>query len=145
MTSDKQYAASMAPLATLGRRPAATLRGVDVDDDGRCGVFGPVSLAYLEDEAFAPDPAHLREYGFLKDSEFLDEGQARGQAFSVVFSPQGREFRVQLNDDESEILAMNELHGVGKRGRLGLREFTLWNRLGVRRRSSLRRSRCSRR
>ena len=41
---------------------------------------GPISLAYLEDEAYAPLPARYRQYGFLKDSEFLDEvPQARRQ------------------------------------------------------------------
>ena len=86
---------------------------------------GPISLAYLEDEAYAPLPARYRQYGFLKDSEFLEEVRKRGvKAFSVIFSTQGWEFPVELNEDESEILAMNELRGVGKRGWLGLREFT---------------------
>jgi hypothetical protein len=86
---------------------------------------GPISLAYLEQEAYAPIPARYRQYGYLKDSEFLAECRARGvKAFSVVFSTQGWEFPVELNDAEDEILAMNELRGVGKRGWLGLREFT---------------------
>jgi hypothetical protein len=86
---------------------------------------GPISLPYLEDEAFAPLPARYRQYGFLKDSEFLDECRKRGvKAFSVIFSTQGWEFPVELNEEEDEILAMNELRGVGKRGWLGLREFT---------------------
>ncbi|BDZ51452.1 hypothetical protein GCM10025867_36930 [Frondihabitans sucicola] len=86
---------------------------------------GPISLAYLEDEASAPIPARYRQYGFLKDSEFLDECRKRGvKAFSVIFSTQGWEFPVELNDAEDEILAMNELRGVGKPGWLGLREFT---------------------
>jgi hypothetical protein len=86
---------------------------------------GPISLSYLEQEAHAPIPARYRQYGFLKDSEFVAECHARGvKAFSVVFSTQGWEFPVELNDAEDEILAMNELRGVGKRGWLGLREFT---------------------
>ena len=86
---------------------------------------GPISLAYLEDEAYAPVPARMRQYGYLKDSEFLEEVRKRGvKAFSVIFSTQGWEFPVELNDDESEILAMNELRGVGTSGWLGLREFT---------------------
>lgn len=86
---------------------------------------GPISLAYLEQEAYAPVPARYRQYGYLKDSEFLAECSARGvKAFSVIFSTQGWEFPVELNDAEDEILAMNELRGVGKRGWLGLREFT---------------------
>jgi hypothetical protein len=86
---------------------------------------GPISLAYLEQEAYAPIPARYRQYGVLKDSEFLEECRKRGvKAFSVVFSTQGWEFPVELNEAEDEILAMNELRGVGKRGWLGLREFT---------------------
>ncbi|MFP7834544.1 hypothetical protein [Marisediminicola sp. LYQ134] len=86
---------------------------------------GSISLPYLDDEAHAPVPARLRQYGFLKDSEFADELRQRGvKAFGVIFSTQGWEFPVELSDDESEILAMNELRGVGKRGWLGLREFT---------------------
>jgi hypothetical protein len=86
---------------------------------------GPISLAYLEDEAYAPIPARYRQYGFLKDSEFLTECRSRGvKAFSVIFSTQGWEFPAELNDAEDEILAMNELRGVGKRSWLGLREFT---------------------
>jgi hypothetical protein len=86
---------------------------------------GPISLSYLEEEAHAPVPARYRQYGFLKDSEFLDECRARGvKAFSVVFSTQGWEFPVELDEEEKEILAMNELRGVGTRGWLGLREFT---------------------
>jgi hypothetical protein len=86
---------------------------------------GPISLPYLEQEANAPIPARYRQYGFLKDSEFLAECRSRGvKAFSVIFSTQGWEFPVELTEDEDEILAMNELRGVGKRGWLGLREFT---------------------
>ena len=86
---------------------------------------GSISLPYLEDEAFAVIPARYRQYGFLKDSEFLDECRLRGvKAFSVIFSTQGWEFAAELNEAEDEILAMNELRGVGKRVWLGLREFT---------------------
>jgi hypothetical protein len=86
---------------------------------------GPISLAYLEDEAFAPLPARYRQYGFLKDSEFMDECRKRGvKGFSVIFSTQGWECPAELNEAEDEIRAMNELRGVGKRTWLGLREFT---------------------
>ena len=86
---------------------------------------GPISLAYLEDEANAPIPARYRQYGFLKDSEFLEECRRRGvKAFSVIFSTQGWEFPAEFSEDEDEILALNELRGVGRRGWLGLREFT---------------------
>lgn len=86
---------------------------------------GSISLAYLEDEANAAIPARYRQYGFLKDSEFLEECRKRGiKAFSVIFATQGWEFPAELNEAEDEILAMNELRGVGKRAWLGLREFT---------------------
>jgi len=44
------------------------------------------------------------------------------KAFSFIFSTQGWESPVELNDDEDEILAMNELRDVGKRDWLGPHE-----------------------
>ena len=44
--------------------------------------------------------------------------------FGIVFEVQGWEFPVELNEDESEVLSMNELRGVGKREWMGLREFS---------------------
>jgi hypothetical protein len=86
---------------------------------------GTISLAYLEAEAYGVVAPRYRQYGFLNDSEFLAECRARGvKPFGVVFSTQGWEFPVELNDDETEILAMNELRGAGHRGWIGLREFT---------------------
>jgi hypothetical protein len=86
---------------------------------------GAISLSYLEHEAWDPLPPRMRQYGFLNDSEFLTETRARGvKAFSVIFSTQGWEFPAEFSEDESEVLAMNELRGAGKRGWLGLREFT---------------------
>ena len=41
-----------------------------------------------------------------------------------MFEVQGWEFPVELNEAEDTILAMNETRGAGKRGWLGLREFT---------------------
>jgi len=46
------------------------------------------------------------------------------KAFSFIFSTQGWESPVELNDDEDEILAMNELRDVGKRDWLGPHEVT---------------------
>jgi hypothetical protein len=86
---------------------------------------GAISLSYLEHEAWDAMPPRLRQYGYLNDSEFLTETRDRGvKAFSVIFSTQGWEFPAEFDDDETQVLAMNELRGVGKRGWLGLREFT---------------------
>jgi hypothetical protein len=86
---------------------------------------GSISLPYLEEEAWGKVTPRSRFYGFLNDAEFIRHCQERGiKVFGIVFEVQGWEFPVELNDDETEILAMNELRGVGKRGWLGLREFT---------------------
>jgi hypothetical protein len=86
---------------------------------------GSISLPYLEQEAWQEIDPRFRFYGFLNDSEFIRHCQARGiKVFGIVFEVQGWEFPVELNEDESEILSLNELRGVGKRGWIGLREFT---------------------
>ena len=86
---------------------------------------GSISLPYLEREAFGEIDERLRFYGFVNDAEFIAACQERGiKVFGCVFEVQGWEFPVELNEDESEVLSMNELRGVGKRGWLGLREFT---------------------
>ena len=86
---------------------------------------GSISLPYLEREAFGEIDERLRFYGFVNDSEFIAACQERGiKVFGCVFEVQGWEFPVELNEDESEVLSMNELRGVGKKGWLGLREFT---------------------
>src|SRR5205823_9101462 len=59
------------------------------------------------------------------DSEFIAECDRRGiKVFSIVFEVQGWEFPVELNEDETEILSLNELRGAGKRDWIGLREFS---------------------
>ncbi|HEV8563651.1 MAG TPA: hypothetical protein VGR41_01920 [Actinomycetota bacterium] len=86
---------------------------------------GSISLPYLEEEAWGEVDPRFRFYGFLNDAEFIQHCQERGiKVFGIVFEVQGWEFPVELNEDESEVLSMNELRGVGKRGWLGLREFT---------------------
>jgi len=86
---------------------------------------GGISLSYLEHEAYDSQPPRMRQYGFLNDSEFLAECHSHGvKAFSVIFCMQGWEFPAEFNDAEDQVLSMNELRGVGKRGYLGLREFT---------------------
>ena len=86
---------------------------------------GSISLPYLEEEAWGEVDPRFRFYGFLNDAEFIRHCQERGiKVFGIVFEVQGWEFPAELDEDESKVLAMNELRGAGKRGWLGLREFT---------------------
>jgi hypothetical protein len=86
---------------------------------------GSISLPYLEEEAWGQVDSRFRFYGFMNDSEFIQRCQELGiKVFGCVFEVQGWEFPVELNDDETEVLSMNELRGVGKKSWLGLREFT---------------------
>src|SRR5215207_8824756 len=85
---------------------------------------GSISLPYLEQEAFGQIDPRFRVYGFVNDSEFIQECQKYGiKVFGIVFEVQGWEFPVELNEGEDKLLAMNELRGVGKRDWIGLREF----------------------
>jgi hypothetical protein len=85
---------------------------------------GSISLPYLEQEAFGPVDARARFYGFVNDSEFIQAARQRGiQVFGIVFEAQGWELPVELSPAEDEILALNETRGVGRRDRIGLREF----------------------
>jgi hypothetical protein len=86
---------------------------------------GSISLPYLEEEAWGEVDPRFRFYGFMNDAEFIQHCQERGiKVFGIVFEVQGWEFPVELNEDESKVLSMNETRGVGKPGFLGLREFT---------------------
>jgi hypothetical protein len=86
---------------------------------------GSISLPYLEQEAWQKIDPRFRLYGFLNDAEFVRHCQERGiKVFGIVFEVQGWEFPAELTDGEDEILALNELRGAGKRGWVGLREFT---------------------
>jgi hypothetical protein len=112
--------------------PPRRLRMIDDLVDYRANVLvwaamggGSLALPYLEQEAFGEVSARDRFYGFVNDSEFLAACHERGiKVFGIVFEAQGWEFPVELDDDESTVLALNELRGVGKRGWLGLREFS---------------------
>ncbi len=85
---------------------------------------GSISLPYLEQEAWQKIDPRFRIYGFMNDSEFIRHCDERGiKVFGIVFEVQGWEFPIELNEEEDEIVAMNELRGVGKRGYIGLREF----------------------
>ncbi len=86
---------------------------------------GSIALPHLENEAFGPVDPRFRFYGFVNDSEFIQECQKHGiKVFGIVFEVQGWEFPIELSEDEDTILSMNELRGVGKPGWLGLKEFT---------------------
>jgi hypothetical protein len=111
--------------------PARRLRMIDDLRDYRATVLvwsalggGSIALPYLEEEAFGEIPARFRVYGFVNDSEFVQECQKHGiKVFGIVFEVQGWEFPVELNEAEDQILSFNELRGVGKRAWMGLREF----------------------
>lgn len=86
---------------------------------------GSIALPYLENEAFGPIDPRFRFYGYMNDSEFIQECRKHGiKVFGIVFEVQGWEFPVELNEAEDTILAMNEVRGAGKPGWIGLREFT---------------------
>jgi hypothetical protein len=86
---------------------------------------GSISLPYLEEEAWGDVDPRFRFYGFLNDAEFIQRCQEKGiKVFGIVFEVQGWEFPVELDEDERRVLSMNETRGVGKKGWLGLREFT---------------------
>src|SRR6266568_2465803 len=85
---------------------------------------GSISLPYLEQEAWQKIDPRFRMYGFINDAEFIQHCQKGIKVFGIVFEVQGWEFPVELNETEDEILALNELRGEGKKGWLGLREFT---------------------
>jgi hypothetical protein len=112
--------------------PPRRLRMVDDLVDYRASVLvwsamggGSLALPYLEQEAFGAVEPRARFYGFVNDSEFVAECHKHDiKVFGIVFEAQGWEFPVELNDDESQILALNELRGVGHRDWLGLREFS---------------------
>lgn len=112
--------------------PPRRLRMVDDLVDFRATVLvwasmggGSLSLPYLEQEAFGPVDARSRFYGFVNDSEFIAACHEQGiKVLGIVFEAQGWEFPVELNEDESEVLSINELRGVGKRDWMGLREFS---------------------
>ena len=112
--------------------PPRRLRMVDDLVDYRATVLvwasmggGSLSLPYLEQEAFGPVDARSRFYGFVNDSEFIAACHAHDiKVLGIVFEAQGWEFPVELSEDESEVLAINELRGVGTPGWMGLREFS---------------------
>ncbi|HBE77189.1 MAG TPA: hypothetical protein DDW65_05335 [Firmicutes bacterium] len=80
-----------------------------------CLGSGAIGLPYLDREANDPTPPRLRLYGFMNDKEFCHECAKRGiTVFSVLWKAQLWEFGAELNEDESELLALNILRGASK-------------------------------
>lgn len=110
--------------------PPRRLKMVDHLEDYRATMLvwsalggGNVALPYLEEEAFGQVPARFRVYGFVNDSEFIRACDERGiKVFGVVFE-HAWEYPVELDEEESTVLALNETRGAGKRDWLGIREF----------------------
>lgn len=90
-----------------------------------CMGSGAIGLPYLYREAFEQIPPRLRFYGHLNDSEFAKECAQRGiNAFAVIWKSQLWEFPAEFNEDETELLSLNKLRGVGKRGWVGMSELS---------------------
>jgi hypothetical protein len=110
--------------------PPRRLRMIEHLEDYRATMLvwsalggGNIALPYLEEEAFGDVPHRYRVYGFVNDSEFIAECGRRGiKVFGVVFE-HAWEYPVELNEDETAVLALNETRGAGKRDWLGMREF----------------------
>ena len=85
------------------------------------GGSGVISLADLEAELKGQrvwDPQGRN------DREFIKACHSRGlMVFGVVFTAQGCEVSVELNQDESELISFGRILGKGKPGAWGLREF----------------------
>ena len=110
--------------------PPRRLKMVDHLADYRATILvwsalggGNISLPYLEEEAFGEVPARYRVYGFVNDREFMQACDERGiKVFGVIFE-HAWEYPVELDEQESTVLALNEIRGAGTRGWLGMREF----------------------
>lgn len=90
-----------------------------------CLGSAAIGLQYLDKEANEVIPPRLRFYGYLNDKEFCEECAKRDiTAYAVLWKAQLWEFPAEFNEDESELLAVNKLKGVGKPGWLGMRELS---------------------
>ena len=91
---------------------------------------GPISLPWLEHEAFGDVDPRLRFYGFMNDSEFIAECGKRGiNVYGIVFEVQGWEFPAVITKDENgkaTFKAINLLRDedADNHDWYGLREFT---------------------
>lgn len=110
--------------------PPRRLRMVDHLEDYRATMVvwaalggGNLALPYLEEEAYGEVPGRYRVYGFVNDREFIEECGRRGiKVFGVVFE-HAWEYPVELSEDGTQVLALNETRGAGRRDWLGIREF----------------------
>ena len=90
-----------------------------------CMGSGAIGIQYLDKEANETIPPRLRLYGYLNDREFVAECARRGiTASAVIWKAQLWEFPAEFSEDESELLALNKLRGVGKKGWIGMRELS---------------------
>jgi hypothetical protein len=86
---------------------------------------GSISLPYLEHEAYGKVDPRLRFYGFMNDSEFIEECNKRDiKVFGIVFEVQGWEFPAVFSEDGMELLGLNVLRDDKEHDWYGLREFT---------------------
>ena len=82
-------------------------------------------MANLELEAEDSIDWRSRFYGQLTDKEFIKECDKHGiKVFSVVWTDQGWEYPVEINEKEDEILFWRSCTGKGKKAWWGLREFS---------------------
>lgn len=90
-----------------------------------CLGSGAIGMQYLDKEANEAIPPRLRFYGNLNDKEFIAECSKRGIiASAVIWKAQLWEFPAEFSKDESELLSLNKLRGVGKKGWIGMRELS---------------------
>ncbi|MFZ4395452.1 MAG: hypothetical protein ACOYOU_07480, partial [Kiritimatiellia bacterium] len=90
-----------------------------------CLGSGAIGMQYLDKEANEAIPPRLRFYGYLNDKEFIAECKQRDiLPFAVIWKAQLWEFPAEFNEDESELLSLNKLRGVGKQGWVGMRELS---------------------
>lgn len=86
---------------------------------------GSISLPYLEHEAFGEVDPRLRFYGFMNDSEFIEECNKRGiKPFGIVFEVQGWEFPAKFSEDGKHFRSFNVDRNGSCDSWYGLREFT---------------------
>lgn len=86
---------------------------------------GSVSLPYLYHEAFGEVDPRLRFYGYMNDSEFIEECNKRGiKVFAIVFEVQGWEIPAVI-DKNGNFKEFNVLRDENsKHDWYGLREFS---------------------
>jgi hypothetical protein len=86
---------------------------------------GSISLPYLEHEAYGKVDPRLRFYGFMNDSEFIEECNKRDiKVFGIVFEVQGWEFPAVFSEDGTELKGLNVFRDDSNHDWYGLREFT---------------------